>query len=145
MAGGAILLAADGVGSSVLGRTEANTRSTADSDSNAETRQQVSTYAAALTTAASTTRTEVGDTASPTRVKVAYFQMDKTVGVDHEYYDLAPDASLRDLLTRVVTTHPGLSSMLPSMMVLVNGRSATPDSPLSAGDEVDLIPAYAGG
>jgi len=35
--------------------------------------------------------------------------------------------------------------MLPTMMVMIDGVLAQPGSPLSDGDEVDFIPAMAGG
>lgn len=80
------------------------------------------------------------------KVKVMYFQMPQNVtSTKEEYFNLQSPAYFRDLLNVVVGEHPLLSPMIPSMMILVDGVLAVPDTPLTDGDEVDLIPAAAGG
>ena len=80
------------------------------------------------------------------KVKVMYFQMPQTVtSTKEEYFNLQSPAHFRDLLNVVVEEHPLLSPMIPSMMILVDGVLAAPGTPLTDGDEVDLIPAVAGG
>lgn len=80
------------------------------------------------------------------RVKVMYFQMQQTVNnLAEEHFVLQSPAYFRELLNSVVESHPLLSTMIPTMMKLVDGVPAQPDTPLKDGDEVDLIPAIAGG
>jgi len=80
------------------------------------------------------------------KVKVMYFQMPQNVtSTKEEYFVLTSPAYFRDLLNEVIEEHPLLSPMIPSMMILVNGVLAVPGTPLADGDEVDLIPAIAGG
>lgn len=73
-----------------------------------------------------------------------YFQMPQ-VGVADEYYTLKSPASLGDLLERVVQKHPLISSMTPTMMILIDGVPGYPATQLKDGDEVDLVPAIVGG
>ena len=81
-----------------------------------------------------------------TRVKVRYFQMSATLpGVTQEYFVLPSPATYSRLLNVVVVAHPVLSSMMSSMLVLVDGVVAKSDTSLQDGDEVDFIPAMAGG
>jgi molybdopterin converting factor small subunit len=62
-----------------------------------------------------------------------------------EYFTLPAQARYSDLLVGVVEEHPAISAMIPSMMVLIDGVPAKATSSLSDGDEVDFIPAVAGG
>jgi molybdopterin converting factor small subunit len=66
-------------------------------------------------------------------------------GVTQEYFVLPTPATYGGLLNAVVAAHPALASMMSSMMVLVDGLVAKSDTPLQNGDEVDFIPAMAGG
>jgi molybdopterin converting factor small subunit len=79
------------------------------------------------------------------RVKVNYFQMPFVVNTKVEYFTLPAQASYRDLLAGVVKEHPAISPMIPSMLVLIDGVPARPATPLRDGEEVDFIPAVAGG
>lgn len=80
------------------------------------------------------------------KIKVMYFQMPSSVfNRDEEHFVLQAPAYLRDILARVLIEHPPLSPMIPAMMVLVDGVAARPASILNDGDEVDFIPAAAGG
>jgi len=66
-------------------------------------------------------------------------------GVTQEYFVLPSPATYSRLLNVVVVAHPVLSSMMSSMLVLVDGVVAKSDTSLQDGDEVDFIPAMAGG
>jgi len=82
------------------------------------------------------------------KVKVTYFQMPLLVGgtsLAEEYFTLPSPAYLRDLLSSVQEAHPPFGAMLPTMTILVDGTASPPSTPLKDGDEVDFIPAYAGG
>ena len=79
------------------------------------------------------------------KVKVMYFQMPLVVGTTEEYLSLPSPAVFRDLLASVLEKHPALSPMVPAMMILIDGVPAKPGAPLIDGDEVDFIPATAGG
>jgi len=79
------------------------------------------------------------------KVKVMYFQMPLTVSVSEEYFVLPGPAYFRDLLSNVLEKHPALSPMIPTMMILIDGVPAAPGAALENGDEVDFIPAIAGG
>ncbi len=83
--------------------------------------------------------------ASTLSVKVMYFQMPQTISTKEEHFVLQSPAHFRDLLSGVLQKHPSLSPMMPSMMVLIDGVRAQPDATLRDGDEVDFIPAVAGG
>lgn len=85
------------------------------------------------------------DTNEQIRVKVNYFQMTLAVNTKVEYFTLPAQASYGDLLAGVVKEHPAISPMIPSMMVLIDGVPAQPATPLRDGEEVDFIPAAAGG
>jgi molybdopterin converting factor small subunit len=82
---------------------------------------------------------------SPTAVKVTYFQMPTVVSEPVEHYVLQAPAHYSDLLGVVLVKHPSLAAMMPNMMVLVNGTVPQPSTVLANGDEVDFVPAIAGG
>jgi molybdopterin converting factor small subunit len=84
--------------------------------------------------------------AASVRIKVKYFQMASALpDARKEYYNLRSPATFSQLRADMVDEHPVLAGMLPNMLILVNGVVATADTPLSDGDEVDFIPAIAGG
>ena len=74
-----------------------------------------------------------------------YFQMPLVVDTREEYFVLQNPAYFRDLLADVLQKHPALSPMTSSMLILIDGVHAQPSTVLRDGDEVDLIPAVAGG
>lgn len=98
-------------------------------------------------TAPAAAHSDVGSSASGSslRVKAMYFQMPQTINTKEEYFMLQSPARLGDLLSNVVAEHPRVSSMIPTMMLLVDGVPGQPSTPLRDGDEVDFIPAIAGG
>jgi molybdopterin converting factor small subunit len=88
---------------------------------------------------------EAAGSGAPVTVKVVYFQMSQLVENHQEYFVLRSPANFGELLKEVTDKHPALASMTPSMMVLIDGTVAKAGTPLSDGDEVDFIPAFAGG
>ena len=107
--------------------------------------KQATTRAVSAPVAAVSAQTVIAQASQPTKVKVKYFQMTTLVSESTERYVLPTPAHYSDLLGVVLTQHPSLAPMLPSMMVLVEGVSAQPGSILRDGDEVDFIPAIPGG
>jgi len=104
-----------------------------------------SQYEANVESHSSVTGTGNGQTAYA-RIKVRYFQMSSTLpGVTEEYFDLPSPAVYGQLRAAVIASHPVLASMVPNMLVLVDGVVAKSDTPLQDGDEVDLVPTMAGG
>jgi molybdopterin converting factor small subunit len=67
------------------------------------------------------------------------------VDASEEHFVLKSPAHFRDLKSVVVGEHPLLLPMFPTMLSLVDGVPATPATELNDGDEVDFIPAVAGG
>lgn len=61
--------------------------------------------------------------------------------------DLALDApcTARELLDRVCSLYPGLAPYRKALRLAVNGSYVAWGDPISAGDEVALIPPVAGG
>jgi len=81
-----------------------------------------------------------------TKIKVRYFQMSSTLpGVSEEYFEIPSPAAYTDLRATVIASHPVLASMMPNMLVLVDGVVAKSGTLLQSGDEVDFVPAMAGG
>ena len=103
-------------------------------ESTSSTSSQLQTSSAALTSSGPSVR-----------VKASYFQMPQIVEVKEEYFVLQSPAYFSDLLAQVTEKHPSMSQMIPTMMILIDGVPASKGSPVRDGDEVDFIPAIAGG
>jgi molybdopterin synthase catalytic subunit len=58
---------------------------------------------------------------------------------------LEPDATVQDLVDRLVEAHPKLRSHRASMLVAVNEEFADESARLKAGDDVALLPPVSGG
>jgi sulfur carrier protein ThiS len=58
----------------------------------------------------------------------------------HLEVDLLEDSTLADLLDRLALPLGG-----DDLLLVVNGRTASPEQALMPGDKVDLIPAISGG
>jgi len=98
------------------------------------------------TTAQSGAQQTDGGQTSYTRVKVRYFQMSSNLpGLTEEYFVLPDPATYGELRSAVISAHPAISSMMSNMLVLADGIVAESDTQLQNGDEVDFIPAMAGG
>jgi molybdopterin converting factor small subunit len=79
-------------------------------------------------------------------VRVVYFGMPSSVtGTKKETVELAYPAYLSDLKTALTALHPSLGKMFPSMLVLVDGVSATGNPRLENNVEVDILALGAGG
>ena len=60
------------------------------------------------------------------------------------FYELAGPATVQDLLNSLEANYPKLNG-LASLKVGVNGEYAQPETPISAADEIVLIPPVSGG
>ena len=79
-------------------------------------------------------------------VRVVYFGMPLTVtGTKKETVSMAGPAHLSDLKNAIVRMHPELGSMLPSMLILVDGMTALGNPQLEENDEVDILASGVGG
>jgi molybdopterin converting factor small subunit len=94
-------------------------------------------------TSPSGTQSAPGDSLT---VTVAYFGMPQSIISDkEEYFVLRSPAYFRDLLSEVAEKHPQISIMIPTMIISVNGDPGQSGALLRDGDEVDFVPATAGG
>jgi len=79
-------------------------------------------------------------------IKVAYLLMAQYINATDEYFALQSPATLSALLSAVSEKHPILSTMIPSMQILLDGIPTVQfNAALKDGDEVDFIPVVAGG
>lgn len=66
-------------------------------------------------------------------------------GTDRELLD-TPDTTAERLVVLLSARHDGLAGVLTSCSLLVDGSPATdPQTPVSAGARVDVLPPFAGG
>jgi molybdopterin converting factor subunit 1 len=80
------------------------------------------------------------------RVRVLFFGMLKDLtGKASDALDLPGGASVRDLLTHYEAQVPRLKESLSSLALAVNQEYASPETKLSSGDEVALLPPVSGG
>ena len=80
-------------------------------------------------------------------IKVAYFGFltEQITGTSEDYLTLPTPVHLQDVLTRIGQEHPVLTTMLPTMSVVVNGIAESGNPQLTNDTEVDLVPTFAGG
>jgi molybdopterin converting factor small subunit len=79
-------------------------------------------------------------------VKVVYFGMPQTVtSSKEEYFTLQSPAYFRDILSEVAEKHPLISTMIPTMIISVDGVPRQPSRALKDGGEIEVVPAIAGG
>ena len=105
-------------------------------------------FGTTLTTHSSTALDSAGSSQSEssTEVRVVYFGMPPTVtGVRKETIVLSNPAYLSNLKAALVSLHPGLKGMLPTMLFLVDGVSANGNPQLQDDVEVDILAQIAGG
>jgi len=80
------------------------------------------------------------------QVRVLFFGMLKDLaGKSSEMLELANGASVQDLLTECQAQIPRLKTSLSSLAIAVNQQYAGPETRLSQGDEVALLPPVSGG
>lgn len=66
-------------------------------------------------------------------------------GTDSEQLD-TPDTTAEQLVSLLAARHDGLATVLTSCSLLVDGSPATdPQTRISAGSRVDVLPPFAGG
>ncbi|MGV8850626.1 MAG: MoaD/ThiS family protein [Propionibacteriaceae bacterium] len=66
-------------------------------------------------------------------------------GRDHEQLD-TPDTTAEQLVSLLSARHDGLAGVLKSCSLLVDGSpAADPQTRISAGSRVDVLPPFAGG
>ncbi|HXX72085.1 MAG TPA: hypothetical protein VEI80_00185 [Candidatus Acidoferrales bacterium] len=84
--------------------------------------------------------------ASEIAVRVVYFGMPLAVtGTKKETVALNNPAYLSDLKIALVSAHPSLKVMLPTMLFLIAGLPANGNPQLQNDVEVDVLPQFAGG
>jgi molybdopterin synthase catalytic subunit len=80
------------------------------------------------------------------KVRVLFFGMLKEVaGKSSDAVELPDSASVRDLLSHYEGQIPRFADILPSVACAVNQQYSRPDTKLSQGDEVALLPPVSGG
>lgn len=80
------------------------------------------------------------------QVRILFFGMLKEfAGRGDDSVVLPDNATLADLLTKVEKQVPRLKDLMPSIAMSVNEEYASPESKLSNGDEVALLPPVSGG
>jgi MoaE-MoaD fusion protein len=80
------------------------------------------------------------------QIRVLFFGVLRDLaGQGSELIDLPQPATLNDLLRLLIEKVPRLNEHLSSIAMSINQEYAQPDSPLSSGDEVALLPPVSGG
>ena len=80
------------------------------------------------------------------RVQILFFGMLRELaGRASDTVDMAEGASVADVLRHYEEQIPRLRESLPSLALAVNQQYAAPDTKLSAGDEIALLPPVSGG
>jgi molybdopterin synthase catalytic subunit len=80
------------------------------------------------------------------RIRVRLFAMQRELAGARELeLSLAPGASIEDAWVALVQRHPGLAPGRPAVRFARNGAYASPETALSDGDEVAMIPPVSGG
>jgi molybdopterin synthase catalytic subunit len=77
---------------------------------------------------------------------VLYFASAKdATGVRTETFELSKGTTIRDLLSKVSSSHPKIINLLNTVQVSVNYRVVDMDAILKENDEVALLPPISGG
>jgi molybdopterin synthase catalytic subunit/molybdopterin converting factor small subunit len=76
---------------------------------------------------------------------LAFASAGDALGTGEMELELPEGSRLADLRERLDRDHPGLGPLWPRLAVAVDGRIAPPDTPLSDGVEVALLPPVSGG
>jgi len=80
------------------------------------------------------------------KVKIIFVSFLKEVsGVKSAEFNLSEDATVKDVLEKIVEDFPKLKEWLPqNVWTLVNGHSLKPESTLRNNDEIALFPRIGG-
>ena len=104
------------------------------------------TLPSSLSTSSATSEMLAQPLSTEVSVRVVYFGMPLAVtGVKKEMVQLESPAFLSGLKSALAELHPDLKSMLPSMLFLVDGVSATGNVQLENNVEVDVLSLSTGG
>lgn len=80
------------------------------------------------------------------RIRVLYFaQVREAVGANEEEYAVPATATVADLFSKVVESHPQLHRLKRSIQVSLNRKMAKRSAVLRDRDEVALLPPVTGG
>jgi len=80
------------------------------------------------------------------KVTVLFFSVLREIaGTDRIEWETSEDAALGELVASLSERFPGLAGWQGRLLLAVNGEYAGPATPLSAGDEVALMPPVQGG
>ena len=83
---------------------------------------------------------------SVVRVKIVYFaRARECAGIAQEELELTQPVSAQEVLSRVMTIHPGLADIEQSLSLLVNGKWVSKETELKEGDRLALLPPVGGG
>ncbi len=79
-------------------------------------------------------------------LNVLYFaHVRERVGTPTETLSLAEGATVADAVAAIVSRHPGLAPLLPSLRIALDGEFVAPEAPLRDRAELVLIPPVSGG
>lgn len=83
---------------------------------------------------------------SQINITVLYFASAKdATGMRKESIELPEATTIRDLLSKITSTHPGIINVLKTMQIAVNYKVVNVDAVLNEADEVALLPPVSGG
>ena len=83
---------------------------------------------------------------SQIHITVLYFAGAKdATGKRKESIKLPEDTTIRELLSRISSTHPRMRNILNTLQIAVNYKVANVDAVLKEADEVALLPPVSGG
>jgi molybdopterin converting factor small subunit len=71
--------------------------------------------------------------------------MAEYTNLEEEDFVLQAPAEIQSLINTVVVRHPSMATMMPAMLILLNGIPSKPIVALTNGDVVQFIPMAAGG
>ncbi|HLF55388.1 MAG TPA: MoaD/ThiS family protein, partial [Thermoanaerobaculia bacterium] len=76
---------------------------------------------------------------------VAFATAARALGASERDWDVAPGATVADLVRSLAAVHPELARDLPRLAFAVDGELGRDDRPLAEGSEVALLPPVSGG
>lgn len=83
---------------------------------------------------------------APVSVQVRYFAiLRERTGREAEAFELPAGATVKDARAAIADRHPDVVPLLSRIAIAVNHTVVADDHPLTAGDEVALLPPVSGG